>query len=168
MKKLLAGFGLLGALFACAGVSHAGTPAEAFYQGQAPLSGTTILGSTAATVSNVNLVVTVSTPTSTIGSGTTSCRNCFTRFFVQVATTAVVSLADGPTTKWTIYGTALGTTGTNSLSIPEDHLGPWCTSTGNATVISVVNTLGNGANPQVVNYEGYTQCGGTANAGPMN
>lgn len=166
MKKWL---GLVGLLFGLSALSYAGTPMENYYLGQAPLSNTTIIGSTASVASNVNLTVTVSTPTSTIGfsGGSVSCRNCFTRFVVQVPTTTVVTFQDNNTTKWTLYGVGLGASGVNTLSLPEAHLEPWCTSSGNQSSFVLTNTGGASTNPQSFSYEGYTQCGGTANAGVM-
>lgn len=165
MKKLLATLGLMLGLI---GVSHAGTPQETYFQSQAPLSGTTILVSSAATGSTGNITLTISTPTViNSGGGSYTGRNCFTRFIVQVSTSAVVTFKDNNTTVWTIYGAGLGTTGTSTLSLPEDHLGPWCTAAGDQTSIVVTNTGGLSTNAQSINAEGYTTYGGTLNAGPM-
>lgn len=164
MKKVLAVFGLL---FGMACISHAGTPQETYYQGQAALSGTTILASTFSTTSVPNLTLTISTPTViNSGGGTYTGRNCFTRFIVQVPTTTVVTIADINTVKWTINGLGLGASGVNTLSIPEDHLGPWCTAAGDQTLITLTNTAGSVV-PQGVDVEGYTTYGGTLNSGPM-
>lgn len=164
MKKVLALFGLLFAV----GVAHAGTPQETYFQGQAPLSGNTILVSSAATGSNQNITLTVSTPTA-INSGGASYtgRNCFTRLIIQVSTAAVVTMKDNNTTVWTLYGAGLGTTGTNTISLPEDHLGPLCTASGDQTSFVITNTGGASVNPEAINVEGYTTYGGTLNAGPM-
>jgi hypothetical protein len=165
MKKCLV---MLGLLLGLASVSHAGTPQENYYNGQAPLSGLTILASSATTVGTATLVLTVSTPTVVnSGGGTFTGRNCFTKFVVQIATTSVLTIADNLTTKWTIYGTAIGTTGTNTLVLPEDHLGPWCTAAGDQTVFTITPTAGNAGNPEAIDVEGFTTYGGTINSGPM-
>lgn len=166
MKKLLAVFGLVLGL---AGVSHAGTPQEVFYQGQAPLSGTTILASTASpTSAGATITLAVSSPSViNSGGGTYTGRNCFTRVLVQMSTATVLTVKDGNNTVWTIYGAGLGTTGTSTLSIPEDHLGPLCTSANNQTTFVLTNTGGSASNQESVNVEGYTTYGGTLNAGPM-
>ena len=160
MKKYLAVFGLL---FGIAAVCRAGTPQETFYQGQSPLSGVSIIGSTATPTSIGNYTLTVATPTAVNG---VSCRNCFTKFVVQIPTTTVVAIADRDTTVWTIYGLGLGSSGVNTLSLPEDHLGPFCSTAGNKTLITLTNTAGNTV-PASFNYEGYVECGGTNNAGSM-
>lgn len=168
MKKVLAVFGLL---FGMACLSHAGTPQE---NGQmpfqaAPYSGNTILASSASTTSApASIVLTVSTPTViNSGGGTYTGRNCFTKILVQMSTNTVLTVADANTTKWTIYGTGIGTTGTNTLSLPEDHLGPLCTAAGDQTVFTLTNTNGQAGNAESVNVEGYTTYGGTLNSGPM-
>lgn len=165
MKKLLAGLGLL---FGFAVVSYAGTPQETYFQNQAPLSGTTILASTASVSSNGNFVLTVATPTViNSGGGTYTGRNCFTKFVVQVPTTTVITIADGNVTKWTIYGAGLGASGITTKDFAEDHLGPYCTAAGDQTTFTLTNTGGVAANPQSINVEGYTTYGGTNNAGSM-
>lgn len=167
MRKLLA---VVGLLFGVVSLSRAGTPQENYYQGQAPLSGATILASTASTTSaGASIALTVSTPTAINSGGSTyTGRNCFTRILVQMSTSTVLTIADGTTTKWTIYGAGLGTTGTSTLSLPEDHLGPFCTAAGDQTLFTLTNTAGLSTNPESVNVEGYTTYGGTQNAGPMN
>lgn len=165
MKKWL---GLFGLLLGLSAVSYAGTPQENLYMGQAPLSGSTILASSATTVGTATLTLTVSTPTAiNSGGGTYNGRNCFTRFVVQMATTTVLTIADNNTTVWTINGAGLGTTGTNTLSLPEDHLGPFCTAAGDKTVFTLTPTGGNAGNPTTINVEGYTTFGGTNNQGSM-
>ena len=166
MKKLL---GIIGLVFGLSVFGHAGTPMETYFLGQAPLSGTTVIGSTASTVGTATLTVTLSTPTSTIGqSGTViNCRNCFTKFVVQMSTVSAFTIKDNNTTAWTVYGAGIGTTGTNTLVLSEDHLGPFCGTAGNQTSLILTPTNGLPANGQSINYEGYTQCGGTSNAGPM-
>ena len=166
MKSMLKIVAALGLIAGIAAISHAGTPQEAFYSGQAPLSNTTIIGSTYSATSAVNISTTPAAVTCSGGSATFSGRNCFTKFFIQIPTTTVVSILDGGTTVQTILGSAIGTTGTNSLTLTEDHLGPMCHTAGNATTFNMVNTSGV-ALPQVFNFEGYTSCGGTSNKGPL-
>ena len=169
MKRLLAVFGLLLGFIA---IGHAGTPQE---NGQvpfqsAPFSGATILTSSATSIIASGLTLNVSTP-SVINSGGQAIngRNCFTKFVLQIATYSVVTVADNNTTVMTIYGSGIGTTGINTLTLSEDHLGPLCTAAGDRTVFTLTN---NGApalagNSQVINVEGYTTYGGTNNSGPM-
>lgn len=169
MKRLLTGLGMLGLVLALTDVARAGTPQEAFYQGQAPLSNTTIQGSTASTTNLGTYTLTIATPTVINSGGSTyNGRNCFTRFIVQIPTTTVVTIADNNTTVWTLYGLGLGASGVNTLSVPEDHLGPFCTAAGDRTVITLTTTNGAGGSiPNSFNYEGYTTYGGTNNSGPM-
>lgn len=170
MKKWLA---LASLLFGLSTVSHAGTPQE---NGQYPFqaasySASTILASSASTTSaGASIALTVSTPTVFNSGGLSqNGRNCFTRIFVQMSTSTVLTVADNLTTKWTIYGSGLGTTGVSTLSLPEDHLGPLCTSAGNQTVFTLTNTAGLPTNAEAVNVEGYTTYGGTnGQVGPMN
>lgn len=165
MKKWL---GVVGLLFGLAVVGHAGTPQETYFQGQPPLSNTTILASSASVTSAVNLTLVISSPTVIqSGGGSFAGRNCITRFVVQVPTTTVVTIADNNTTKWTIYGAALGASGINTLSLPEDHLSPFCIAPGDQMTITLTNTAG-AVVPQSVNVEGYNTYGGTMNAGAMN
>lgn len=168
MKKWLA---LVSMLFAICSISYAGTPQESgsvpFQIG--PLSGTTILASSATTLGTATITLTVSTPTVVnSGGGAYNGRNCFTKFVVQMSTMDVLTIADNATTKWTIYGAGIGTTGTNTLVLPEDHLGPYCTSSGNQSVFTITPTAANAGNPKVIAVEGYTTYGGTNNlGGPM-
>lgn len=170
MKKAIA---VVGLLFGLISYSHAGTPQENLYNGQAPLSGTTILASSASTTSaGASIALTVSTPTViNSGGGTYTGRNCFTRILVQMSTSSVLTIADVNTTKWTIYGYALAgsstATGSFTLSLPEDHLGPFCTASGDQTLFTLTNTNGLATNDEAIDVEGYTTYGGTLNAGPM-
>lgn len=160
MKRYIVG---LLALFGIA-VAYAGTPQESYFSGAAPLSNTTIVGSTATTAGTASLTVSLA-PGIVNGN---ACRNCFTDFTIQIPTTSIVNVLDGATTSFVLYGAGLGTTGTNTRSITRDHIGPMCFTAGNTTTINLVGSAGGAAaNPQVVNYEGYTNCGGTNNAGPM-
>jgi hypothetical protein len=165
MKRLIAVFGLLLGMVA---ISHAGTPQENYYMSQPPLSSTSITASTASTNGTATLTLTVSTPAVVnSGGGTFNGRNCFTKFVVQVETGTVVTIADVNTTVWTLYGAGLGTTGTNTLTLPEDHLGPFCTGAGHQTLFTLTSS-GIAGNPQAIDVEGYTTYGGTNNlGGPM-
>lgn len=164
MKKLLV---LIGVLFA-AGLAHAGTPQETYFQGQPALSGNSIVTSTSSASGTANITLTVSSPAVVnSGGGSYTGRNCFTRFIVQVSTTATVTLKDNNTTIWTLYGLGLGASGVNTISLPEDHLGPLCTAAGDQTSFTITNTGGISTNPESINVEGYTTYGGTLNAGPM-
>lgn len=171
MKSLLKVMAILGCIAGIASISHAGTPQE---NGQvpfqtAPFSGTTIIASSAsASSAGASISLTVSTPTAiNSGGGTYTGRNCFTRIVVQMSSSTVLTIADTNTTKWTIYGSGLGTSGSSTLSLPEDHLGPWCTAAGDQTLFTLTNTGGLSSNPEVVDVEGYTTYGGTLNSGPM-
>lgn len=165
MKKWLAVFGLM---LGFIGISRAGTPQENYYQGQTPLSGATILTSTATPTSVGTFTLVVATPTVINSGGSTyNGRNCFTRFVVQVATGTVFTIADNNTTVWTLYGQDLGSTSPNTISLPEDHLGPFCTAAGDRTVFTLTNAVSSVGVPASINVEGYTTYGGTNNQGPM-
>lgn len=163
MKKLL---GMLGLLFGVIVLSHAGTPQETFYMGQPPLSNTTIYGST---FTSTSPITTIPSPTCYIGGSTTSPgRVCLTKEIVQISTAAVFYALDAGTTVQYVQGFALSgsstATGANTISIPEDHLGPLCFTAGNTVTLSVVGSGVPGLN-NAINYEGYTTCGGTSNKG---
>jgi hypothetical protein len=165
MKRLLAVFGLL---FGLATLSHAGTPQETFYSGQPSLSGTTILTSSASTTDLASLTLTIATPTVlNSGGGSYNGRNCFTKFVIQMSTGAIFAVADNGTTVMTVYGAGLGTSGSNTLSLPEDHLGPLCTASGDKTVFTITGGSTASPTPQAIDVEGYTTYGGTNNSGPM-
>lgn len=163
MKKLL---GIMAMVLGLGAVAFAGTPQDQALPGQLPYSNTSIVGSTASTTSNANLSATVA-PGSVFNGATASCRNCFTNFIMQIPTTTVVNVLDGGTTVQYIYGAALASSGVNTLSENRDHLGPLCLTTGSSTTFNLVNTGGVSTNPQVFNYEGYTQCGQPNQGGVM-
>lgn len=163
MKKLIALFGLLfmGTL------AYAGTPQMTFFQSQGSLSNTTIIASTATPTSNGTFSLVVASPTvSASGGGSYTGRNCITRFIVQVPTTTVVNIYDGPTLKWTIYGQDLGATGPNTLNVNEDPMGPWCATNGNQIFATMIGA-GSLTVPESFNVEGYTTfgAGSTLNQG---
>lgn len=165
MKKV---FALLGLMFGLSGLSHAGTPQETYWLGQPNLSGATILVSTASASSIGTFTLLVSTPTPINSGGSTyTGRNCFTKFVIQVPTTTVVTMDDGVSVKWTLYGVGLGASGVNTITLADDHLGPWCTSAGNQSLFTLTNTGGSSSVPLAFNAEGYTTYGGTNNQGPM-
>lgn len=164
MKKVL---GFIGLLFGFVAISHAGTPVENYYMGQPALSGVSIVVSSASTAGAANLRIVVANSSSTIGGGTTSCRNCFTKYIAQLSTTSILTVMDGGTTVQTIDGLALGSGGPATYTNSEDHLGPLCLAVGNTTTFLVSQTATGAANHHSINVEGYTNCGGTANAGPM-
>lgn len=164
MKRVLA---VLGLLFGVAGFSHAGIPVENYYMGQPGLSNTSINVSSASTVGSANLTITVVNSSSTIGGGTTGCRICFTKYVAQISSTTVFQVLDGGTTIYTIDGADSGVTPPSTFILPEDHLGPMCLTVGNTALIKATQTATGNANHTVINAEGYTYCGGTANAGPM-
>lgn len=165
MKKVLA---VVGMLFGLTALGFAGTPQENLYSGQASFSNATIITSSFTTLGTQTVTLTVSTPT-VINSGGSSYngRNCFTKFIVQMSTYSVLTVKDNNTTVWTLYGAGLGTTGTNTITLPEDHLAPFCTTAGDQTSFVITPTSGLVGNPEAVEVEGYTTYGGTNNAGPM-
>lgn len=168
MKKYLA---VLGLLFGLASLSHAGTPTDPVYPPAGPVSNTSIYGSTWTTTGS-----TITIPATTFNSGGTTynCRTCFTKLIVQLSTAAQFNVYDGTTT---VAATALhvegyqlfassNAAGSATLSLPEDHLGPLCTTAGNITYLAISGTAVGSIN-NVQDYEGYTNCGGTNNQGVM-
>jgi len=165
MKKYL---GLVALLMGLSGLAFAGTPQETFYQGQAPLSGTTILASSVSATSNGTFTLTVGSPTViNSGGGTYTGRNCFTNIGVQVSSTTSFTITDAGVVKYQINGLSLTSTGSFLHQITREHLGPLCMSANQQTVFILANTAGNAALPTSINVEGYTTYGGTNNAGPM-
>jgi len=168
MKKLIAGLGVFFGLSVMAGISRAGIPVENYYMGQSPLSNTSIVISSASTNGTASLSMSVSPASQSSGGGTYSCRVCFTNFVVQIESTTVVTILDAGTTDYTIYGAGIGTNAVNTLSINRDHLGPVCFGAGDTAYIKATVGTGDAAgNPQSIIAEGYTNCGGTLNKGPM-
>lgn len=163
MKRLIAVFALVLGLGVAARLSYAGIPMETYYQGQPPLSNKSIVISTASATGGA---VTMNVAPGTYNNGGTSqnCRVCFTNFFVQISSSANVNILDAGTTDYVIYGAGLGTNAVNTLSITRDHLGPVCFGSGDTAYISA--TAGT-ANPTSITAEGFSNCGGTNNAGPM-
>lgn len=159
MRKLLAVAVLMCGVY---GLSHAGTPQETYFQSQFPFSNVSIVGSTVSVSAAVSLTKTVAAPTCPNGA---SGRNCFTNFIVQVPTTTIITFLDGTTTTYSLAGVGLASSGVNTLQINRDHLGPLCTSVGNSSSFVLTATGGVSTNPQGINYEGYTNCGGSNNAG---
>lgn len=158
MKKLLS---LSGLLLLLGGVSYAGVPRETFFMGQPPLSHTTIQGSSTTASGTANLTLAVA-PLTVNGN---SCRTCLTKYIVQLASTTVFNVLDAGTTIQIIDGADLGATGPNTYSALEDHLGPLCIAAGDTLTMNTQNTATGGSLHTTINYEGYTWCGGTNNAG---
>lgn len=157
MKRLL---GIVGLVLGFTVLAHAGTPVENLYMSQPPLSNTTILGSS----NTINTIgITIAPPTVNNGGTTQQCRNCFTRIVMGLTAGASYYTLDGGTTVQFVLGGQIGSSG-GVLSLPEDHLGPLCLTSGQTTTIKILGAV---APSNFVNYEGYTQCGGTNNAGPM-
>src|ERR1700683_5644906 len=125
MKKYLVALGLLVGL---AGISRAGTPQETYWQGQAPLSGTTIIASSStASGSTGAFTLTVATPTViNSGGGSYNGRICIKKFVIEVSSVATVTIKDNNTSDWTLYGAAIGTNVANTLQLTDDHLAPFC------------------------------------------
>lgn len=164
MKKYLA---LVALMFGLAGAAMAGTPQETFYQGQAPLSGTTINRSSTSALGTATVTLTVAAPTAiNSGGGTYNGRNCFTNWDVQMGSYTILTIQDGSTEVKRTYGLQISSTG-GTQQYNRDHLGPFCTSANAATVFTLTPTSGNPAIPHGINVEGYTTYGGTNNAGPM-
>ena len=169
MKKYLA---VLGLLFGLASLSHAGTPTDPVYPLQSPISNTSIYGSTWTTTGST---ITIAATTFNSAGTSYSCRNCFTKFVVQLSTNSIFTVYDGTTTTAAtvehIEGFALaGSTsagGSYTLSLPEDHLGPLCTTAGNITYLTIGSAGALTGSNNTINYEGYTNCGGTNNQGVM-
>src|SRR5262245_39343257 len=103
MKKLLA---IVGLMFGWVGLSHAGIPVETYFMGQAPLSNASVIMSTFTCPGCSQTTISVSTAPGTVNNGgaSISCRNCFTRFFVQMSTNVVLNILDGSTTNYAIQG----------------------------------------------------------------
>ena len=80
-------------------------------------------------------------------------KNCITNLIVSLATTATFYLLDGNTTSYVIYGAALGSSGTSTIQVNRDRLGPLCGTSGNSMTLNVQPAS---TAQDVVNYEGYT------------
>jgi hypothetical protein len=160
MKKALA---VLGLLLGMAALSHAAIPMETYYGGQPPLSNKSVVIST---FSSGGGTISMNVAPGTFNNGGTAqnCRLCFTNFFVQITSATTVNILDAGTTDYVIYGASLGTAATNALTINRDHNGPICFGTGDTAYI---NMSGGGVFGESITAEGYTNCGGTNNAGPM-
>lgn len=168
MMKLTKYVAVFALLLGIVGVSHAGTPQETYFPSQFPLSGTTILASSASAAGGA-FSLTIATPSvNNSGGGSFNGRICITKFELQLSSVAIVTIADNLTTKWTLYGADLGVSQANTLLINEEHLAPFCITTGDQMVISVTQGAGAaGANAQAIDVEGYTTYGGDRNAGNM-
>ena len=171
MKKFIAVLVLLfGIGIGLAKISQAGTPQETYFQSQPPLSATTIIASSASLSSVGGVSVTVATPTAiNSGGGTYKGRNCFTKFVVQMSSSpsTAFTITDNNVVVWTIYGAPLGSSGPNTLTLPEDHLGPFCVASGDQAIFAISSSTPAIVGPTSINVEGYVTYGGTNNTGPM-
>jgi hypothetical protein len=163
MKKLILAGGLLCAILLSFGKAHAATPLDqAGQNAQGPYWNTTLLASSAP-ASSFNATIIFPALTKSSGGQTINARNCLTRLVLQMSVGTTFYLLDGGTTDYVIYGFGLGTSGTNTLNLAEDHLGPLCGTAGNTMTLSMpapgANTPDN-----VINAEGYTFAGYTNNA----
>lgn len=164
MKKIMYGMGLAIALFGMSHVIHAGQPQDQGAQLSGKFFHTAIYGSST-TAATTNLLYTIAAPANTNSGGQTiSYQNCFTKLVFQLSTGAVAYVYDGSTVTTspaiTIYGAGLGTSGANTISLPQDHLGPFCTTLGNATnVLLSSGTAAGMVGTNVLNFEGYTSAG---------
>lgn len=165
MKLMLKAMFVVVILASLCKLSHAGGSQATFYSGQPPLYNTEIIGSSVTTLGTANLTVALA-PGTVSGS---SCRNCFTKFFVQIPTTSIVTILDSGTTVQTIDGQGLAASGVNPYLLNYDNQSPMCLGFGNTTTINCVTTSGVTTNHQVINYEGFVSCGNaggsTLNAG---
>jgi hypothetical protein len=137
MKKLLVMVSMLflGAL-ARAGVPIDQSPTN--YQG--PYWDSTLYISSVA-ASGQSLVSTFTAVTKGQSGYTASARICLTKLILQMTTGTTFYLIDGSltagTTIQTIFGAGLGSSGTNTLVLTEDHLGPLCGTAGNALTLNM-------------------------------
>ena len=175
MKKLLGFMAAIGLMVWAASSLHAGTPID---QGTmtpmvGPYSNTSVYGSTYTNTASASVIYTVS-PAS---QGSTQCRTCFTKEVVQLSTAAVLyvqeaisggTLATGTTIQY-VQGYALGTSTSNGgagiLSLPENHLEPFCVAAGSTVTFNIVGTIVSPAVNNSVAWEGYTNCGPGNNSG---
>lgn len=164
MKKYLS---LVALLFGLSGAALAGTPQTTQWQGQAPISGTTILASSTSALGTATVTLTVAAPTAiNSGGGTYQGRNCITNWDVQMASYTILTVLNGATEVKRFYGSAVSSTG-GTIQFNRDAFAPFCTSQNSATVFVLTATLGNPTIPQSINVEGYTTYGGTNNQGSM-
>lgn len=157
MKKWLLSLMLfLGAV----SLSYAGTPKDqnpnSWYNFQ---HGNAVIGSsfTAAGINNFALPA----PGTSQGQ---NCQTCLTKLILQLSGSATAYLLESGTTDYVILGQGLsvGSSSTvNTLSLPEDHLGPLCAQNGNTFSVNILPT--SGANPAAVDFEGFVDCGGSRN-----
>lgn len=165
MKKIISGILLIGGILFLSSKMYAGEP-----QDQGIVSGrffhTRIYGSTT-TTTNVAVGVTLAATSSASGGQTINYQTCITKFIVQLSSTASFAVYDGATTTiaiMNIFGAGLGATTpaqfSNTISIPEDHLGPLCGTPGNAFNLLInTGTVSGVSGPMSINYEGYTTAG---------
>jgi hypothetical protein len=157
MRKLLALFGLIGFI--------ASTGFAATIKDQAPIGGynymhgNALIGSSM-TVSGINMFA-LPAPGTSQGQ---SCQTCLTRMILQLTQASTAYILENGTTDYIILGGGLGAnTGAapNTISLPEERLGPLCFQNGNTATVNILPITG--SNPATVNYEGYVDCGGSRN-----
>ena len=82
-----------------------------------------------------------------------------------MSTPSIFTVYDGTTTAsptaFSIQGIGLGASGSNTLNLAEDHLGPLCMTNGNGVLItlSTGTSAGGSGILNTFNYEGYTTAG---------
>lgn len=154
MKKVLA---VLGLMLGLVGLSHAGTPKD-----QNPNSwsnfmhGNAVIGSSM-TTAGINQFA-APAPGTSQGQ---NCQTCLTKIILQLSAASTAYILEGGTTDYIILGQGLASSGVNTLSLPEDHLGPLCFQTGNTAIFNILPITG--SNPASVNFEGFVDCGGSRN-----
>ena len=136
MKKILASIGFAFLLLGALSVVKAGTPLDqGMLQFQGPYSNSNIYVSTivaSGVAANTNSFPALSAK----NTGGPSGRNCITKEILQLSVGTTFYLIDGAlnggTTIQTILGSDLAASGSNTLVLSEDHLGPLCGTAGNA------------------------------------
>lgn len=94
----------------------------------------------------------------------TNCQTCLTKMILQLTQASTAYILESGATDYIILGSAIGaSTGAlgNTISLPEEHLGPICAQPGNTFQFNILPITG--ANPATVNAEGYVDCGGSRN-----
>lgn len=165
MKKLLVACAML--FFV--GKLHAAVPTDQITTGNA-IQNTTIWGSSVAVSGGAAQLVFPAT-TKTVGSSTINGRNCLTNLTVQLSVNSTFYIIDGgvtsSATNYVLFGTGLGTSGTQTRDVTRDHLGPICGSAGNALTVLIpapgVATVNN-----QISAEGYTYYSPFLNGGLNN
>lgn len=173
MKRLLGMIGLLGLMVGITGLLHAGSVQDVALPGSGAVKVHSLIQGSSTTVASAaptSLAVTAATAFNSAGQSF-NYQNCFTKFVVQMSTQSSFTVYDGPVVTTNavlnVYGGFLGTGVGNTISLPEDHLGPLCLTAGNTTNLAIsTNSVVQGATSSsagnTINYEGYTTCGAGA------